>query len=64
MSHSGVIMGTMSQKCGKYESWWSKCEKEKKRVHVNCNSNCPHTARRGLSQLSLNVTEPLFMTSA
>ena len=26
MSHGGVSVGTMSHKCGKYESEWSRCE--------------------------------------
>ena len=30
MSHSGASMGTMSHKCGTYESEWSKCEKKRK----------------------------------
>ena len=30
MSHGGVSVRTMSHKCGKYESDWSKCEKKRK----------------------------------
>ena len=30
MSQSGVGVRTMGHKCGKYESEWSKCEKERK----------------------------------
>ena len=38
MSQSGVSVGTMSHKCERYESEWSRCGKEKKRVHVPCES--------------------------
>ena len=53
VSQSGVRVRTMSHKCERYESewskcgkekkrvcvsWWSKCGKEKKRVHVSCKS--------------------------
>ena len=37
MSQSGASVRTMSHKCEKYESEWSRCEKKKKRVHVNHN---------------------------
>ena len=37
MSQSGVSVGTMSREHERYESEWSKCGSEKKRVHVNCN---------------------------
>ena len=30
MSQSGAGVGTMSHKCGKYESEWSECEKKRK----------------------------------
>ena len=36
MSHSGVSVGTVSHKCGRYESKWSKCEKKRKES-VDCN---------------------------
>ena len=38
MSQSGVSVGTMSHKHERYESGWGKCGKEKKRVHVPCES--------------------------
>ena len=31
-------MGAMSHECERYESEWSKCVKEKKRVRVSCES--------------------------
>ena len=34
MSQGGVGVGTMSHKRGRYESGWSRCGKEKGRVHV------------------------------
>ena len=34
MSQNGVGVGTMSHKCGRYESGWSRCGKKKRRVHV------------------------------
>ena len=52
MSHSGASVGTMSHRCGKYESEWSKCEKKRKRVHVNCNNHSkssPLSLSSGLS---------------
>ena len=41
MSQSGVRVRTMSHKCGKYESEWSRCEK-KKQVCVNHNIHYQH----------------------
>ena len=38
MSHGGVSVGAMSRKHERYESEWSKCGSEKKRVHVNRNT--------------------------
>ena len=32
MSHSGVGVGMMSHKCGRYESEWSRCENDESQV--------------------------------
>ena len=40
MSHSGVGVGAMSHKRERYESEWSKCGSEKKRVRVHRNNGC------------------------
>ena len=34
MKQGGVSVGTVSHKCGKYETGWSKCGKKKGRVRM------------------------------